>query len=120
MGAHIVARVGDIPANSGIVVELEGRAIGVFNVEGDYYALRSSCPHQRGPLCEGRLFPTLRARVEESGKVKEYYDYATTVVACPWHGWEFDVRTGSCLADPARRVKSYRTEVDGDRIVVHV
>jgi nitrite reductase/ring-hydroxylating ferredoxin subunit len=92
----------------------------VFHVDGHYFAVHNSCAHQSGPVCEGGLFPALRARIEPNGKVKEYYDYDQTVVACPWHGWEFDIATGQCLGDPKRKLRTYRIEVQGDDIVVRV
>ena len=51
---HVVARVADIPPGERLIVDIAGRSIGVFNVDGRFYALRNSCPHQGGPLCLGR------------------------------------------------------------------
>jgi nitrite reductase/ring-hydroxylating ferredoxin subunit len=50
----------------------------------------------------------------------EYLDEARPVVACPWHGVEFDLATGVCLADPTRRVASYRTRVEGTDVFVEI
>lgn len=118
MGVHVVARVGDIPDGGRLIVNLEGRSIGVFHVNGSYFALRNSCPHQSGPACEGAIFPAIRARVLENGRVKEYHDYDQLVIACPWHGWEFDMKSGVCLADSDRRVRVYEARVEGDDVLV--
>ena len=73
-----------------------------------FFALRNRCPHQGGPLCEGRSsgFPPPapgRVRVQPKGEI----------LRCPWHGWEFDVRTGQSWFDPRRtRVKAYPVEVE--------
>ena len=120
MGRHVIGNIGLIPDGSGVVVDVEKRSLGVFNVGGAYYALRNLCPHQSGPLCEGSLFPTHRARLSEKGRVLEYLDLEHLVIACPWHGWEFDLASGTCVADPNRRVATYAVAVEGDQIVVEI
>lgn len=89
-------------------MELERRSIGVFNLNGQFYALRNSCPHEGGPLCRGVLSGFLTSR--EPGE----YTYVRQgeVLRCPWHQWEFDVRTGQSWIDPKQtRVRSYETKV---------
>ena len=56
---HVVARAADIPPSSRQVVTVAGHEIGIFNLEGDYYALLNRCPHRSGPLCHGRLRPLI-------------------------------------------------------------
>jgi nitrite reductase/ring-hydroxylating ferredoxin subunit len=105
----IVARADEIAAGERKLVTIGGRSIGVFNVGGEYYALRNRCPHQGGPLCEGIQFAPLRAAAP--GEPYRRGD-AGEIIRCPWHGWEFDVRTGTSWFDPERtRVRSYRARV---------
>lgn len=119
MGRHIVGRVGDIKAGEIKVIELQGKSIGVYHVDGRFYSMLNYCPHQGGPLCEGgSLFPRIAAEVKENGKVREFHDDENVVVSCPWHGWEFDARSGRCLADERRRVPTYETQVENDAVVV--
>jgi nitrite reductase (NADH) small subunit len=115
---HVVARTGELEDRSGIVVTVDGQSVGVFNVGGRYFALSNRCPHQGGPVCEGTLFPHHTAKIAPTGRVDEYLDHENPVICCPWHGWEFDLASGTCLADPSRRVQSYRVEVDGEDIVL--
>jgi nitrite reductase/ring-hydroxylating ferredoxin subunit len=106
---HVVAHVDEIPPGSRKIVEVAGRSIGVFNVDGTFHALRNRCPHQGGPLCEGFLMSSLRSRGPG------HYDHrpGETLVRCPWHGWEFVLRTGQSWFDPERtRVRSYRVSVE--------
>ena len=117
MGDHLVARVEDIPRDRGVLVEVAGRKIGLFCVGDEVYALHGVCPHQGGPVATGGLFPRLCGRVENE-RLKEWNDYDNMVVACPWHGWEFDLRTGVCLADPARGLISYDVKVEDGNVVV--
>jgi len=117
VGEHRAAALDDIPSDRGLIVELDGRTIGLFRVDGEVHAILNVCPHQGGPVGRGGIFPTTRARVE-GGRLIEYLDRDTPVVCCPWHGWEFNLRTGVCTADPSRRVVRYPAEIRGDAVVV--
>ncbi|MGZ4178441.1 MAG: Rieske (2Fe-2S) protein [Solirubrobacteraceae bacterium] len=100
----IVARAGEIAPGERKLVRVAGRSIGVFNVAGEYFALRNRCPHQGGPLCEGFQFAPLRS----AGPGEYARGAAGEIIRCPWHGWEFSVRTGRSWFDPERtRVRSY-------------
>jgi nitrite reductase/ring-hydroxylating ferredoxin subunit len=115
MASHAVARVEEIPPGSRRLVEVAGRSIAVFNLDGDFFALRNRCPHQGGPLCDGVQFSALTA-----GAPGEYdRSRPGELIRCPWHGWEFDIRTGRSWFDPDRtRVRSYPVSVrSGEELV---
>ena len=95
-----VAQTSEIPAGQGKCIEVEGKRIAVFNVDGTYYAIDDVCPHQGGPLGEGEL--------------------AGTVVTCPWHGWEYDITTGVNQDDPEVVQEKFAVRVDGSDILVAV
>ncbi len=108
MRSVVVARAEEIAPGQRKIVEVGGRSIGVFNIAGRYYALRNRCPHQGGPLCAGFQFGTLSA--QRPGE----YDHSGPgeIIRCPWHGWEFEVKTGRSWFDPERkRVRSYPASV---------
>jgi nitrite reductase/ring-hydroxylating ferredoxin subunit len=108
MASHQVARVGEIPPGGRKIVEIGGRSIGVFNVDGEFFALRNRCPHQGGPLCLGRLSPW--AVASAPGQVR--MEGPPRLVACPWHGWEYDLETGQSFMGPGEtRVKAYDVSV---------
>jgi nitrite reductase/ring-hydroxylating ferredoxin subunit len=109
MAKHVIGTVDEIPPGERKIVEIEGRSIGVFNVGGAFYALRNTCPHQSGPLCQGRLTGFLMARVPG-----EYsYTRRGEIIRCPWHGWEFDVKTGQSWFDPVQtRVRAYPVTIE--------
>ena len=109
MPAYTVATIAEIPPGSRKIVEIAGRSVGVFNVRGEFFALRNRCPHQGGPLCAGRISGSV-----ESSRAGEYeYVRDGEVLRCPWHGWEFDVRTGRSEFDPAGvRVRTYSVTVE--------
>lgn len=104
MAKYIVAAADEIPAGGRKLVEVGGRLLGVFNVDGAFYALLNRCPHQGGPLCQGKLWGEVHAPAPG-----HYESEAPGVLLrCPWHGWEFDVRTGQSWFDPAhQRVRRY-------------
>jgi 3-phenylpropionate/trans-cinnamate dioxygenase ferredoxin subunit len=133
MGRHVVGTVGDIPVGQRKIVVLEGRSIGVFNVKGAFYALRNACPHQSGPLCQGKLIGLLRAKDPDHLELAREGE----IIRCPWHGWEFDVTNGRSVFNPHKlRVRSYEVTIEPDdddpsietfpvtvereRVVVHV
>jgi nitrite reductase (NADH) small subunit len=87
----------DLPPGAGKVSVACGRALALFNVAGEIHALDNACPHRGGPLGEGHL--------------------EGTRVTCPWHGWQFDVRTGSSPLKPEVSVRSVRIETEGDDLI---
>jgi 3-phenylpropionate/trans-cinnamate dioxygenase ferredoxin subunit len=86
-----------------------GREIGVFRVDGQFYAIRNRCPHQGGPLCLGRILPRLVA--DGPGEILVDRDSPPFVV-CPWHGWQYDARTGESYAPGDPGARSYRVSVE--------
>jgi 3-phenylpropionate/trans-cinnamate dioxygenase ferredoxin subunit len=109
MARYIVGTIDEIPPGSRKLVELAGRSIGIFNIAGAFYALRNQCPHQGGPLCEGKLSGLVQAA--RPGQYQ--YSRPEEILRCPWHGWEFDVKTGQSWFDPAKtRVRSYEVMVE--------
>ena len=109
MTKHVVGTVAEIPPGSRKIVELAGRSIGIFNVGGEFFALRNRCPHQGAALCEGPLGSFITSPTPgqyEMSRVGE-------ILRCPWHGWEFDLRTGQSWCEPESvRVKRYNVMVE--------
>lgn len=95
-----VAQAADLRPGTCLAVELPEFGVALFNIEGEIYALDNTCPHAGGPLGEGCL--------------------DGDIIACPWHGWKFNIRSGECLKNPSPswRVPRFETRVvDG---VIHV
>lgn len=108
----VVARAEEIPPGARKLVRVGGRSIGVFNIGGRFYALRNSCPHQGAELCLGRQFAPLRSSAPGSYEREP----EPTIIRCPWHGWEFDIRTGRSWCDPdTQRVRAYPVRLCDDR-----
>ena len=94
------AAVGDIPVGTIREVSIEGKALAVANVGGQFYAISNTCLHRGGPLGEGVL----------EGKI----------VTCPWHGWQYDVTTGRVSQNPSVGVDHYAIEVRGEELYVDI
>jgi 3-phenylpropionate/trans-cinnamate dioxygenase ferredoxin subunit len=114
MARYVVAAVLDVPVGERKVVSAGGREIVVFNHRGEYFALLNRCPHEGGRLACGKLVGLVQS--SEPGQ----YDYSRRgeLLKCPWHGWEFDIRTGQSWCDPSTvKARSYSVAVEaGSRI----
>jgi len=95
-----VGRIGEIPVGEGRVVDAAGKALALFNVDGTYRAIDNTCSHRGGPLGEG--------------------DLEGTIVACPWHGWRWDVTTGANANNPAVKVACFPVTVEEGEIFVEL
>lgn len=112
MPTEFVAHVDDIQDGGHIIVDVQGRSIGVYRINGEFFALHNYCPHAGAPLCKGQTVGTTL-----ESKVYEYrFGRPGEIVRCPWHGWEFDIKTGKSLVDPKVRARSYKVVVEDGRI----
>jgi len=95
--------------------------LGVFRVDGEFYALLNSCPHQRGPVAEGALGKKVVADPPEEGRrVEERYDPEATVLRCPCHSWGFDVVTGEHIGAPGAGYDLVTYDIDVEDGTVYV
>jgi nitrite reductase/ring-hydroxylating ferredoxin subunit len=113
MARHVVAAVAEIPPGARRRVEIEGRPVAVFNVNGEFFALLDRCPHQGASLCKGKLV----GLVESAGPGQYRYSRQGEIIRCPWHGWEYDLRTGKSWCEP-HRVRSFPVAVEPGRALV--
>jgi len=115
MAKHVVAPVSEIPPGSRRLVDAGGRAILVFNLDGEFFALNNRCPHRGGSLCDGIVTGLVLS--DEPGRYE--YTRRGEIVRCPWHSWEFDIRTGQSWCDPKKvRVRQYGVTVEPGAKVV--
>ena len=95
-----VANKSDLESGNGLCIEIDGRAIAVFNVNGEYFALDNTCIHRGGPLGEG------------------FVDTVNCTVQCPWHGWIYSLQTGEATFNPGSKVEKFAVLVEGEDIKV--
>jgi len=116
MTKHVVARREEIPPGGRKIVRVAGREIGIFNIEGAFYALKNVCPHQGARVCLGRIVGTaLPSDVYEFS-----YGREGQILRCPWHEWEYDIVTGEAIFDPNVKIVGYPVEVVSDDIIVTI
>jgi 3-phenylpropionate/trans-cinnamate dioxygenase ferredoxin subunit len=96
MARQVVAAARDIEPGGRKLVEVAGRAIVVFNIAGEFFALANRCPHKAGELCKGKISGFISS--PEPGVYE--ISHEGEVIRCPWHGWEFHIRTGKSWCDP--------------------
>ncbi len=116
-----VARTSEIlPGQRKIVVPFRGKAgIGIFNIRGSFYALRNVCPHKGGPLCTGRVSGRMVALRPPSAREQALtYERDGEVIRCPWHLWEFDIKTGHCLVDSRTQIPTFPLRIQEGSILV--
>ncbi|MBM3609865.1 MAG: Rieske (2Fe-2S) protein [Alphaproteobacteria bacterium] len=112
---HIAAKVSEIPPGERKLVSAGGRDIALFNINGEFFAIADKCPHESGSLCRGKL--TGLPEANEPGKYR--LSRPGEFIRCPWHGWEFDLRTGRSLCDPQNiRARQYLTSVESGETLV--
>jgi nitrite reductase/ring-hydroxylating ferredoxin subunit len=95
-----VAQTSEIPVGQGKTVEVDGKRVAIFNVDGAFYAIDDTCAHQGGPLGEGEL--------------------DGNIVTCPWHAWMYDVTTGLNTDDSSIVQEKYEVKVEGTSVCVAV
>ena len=95
-----LATLAELPAGAAKEVEFEGRVYALYNIDGTISAIDGICPHQGGPLAEG--------------------DIQGTTVTCPWHGWQFDVRSGKTPLGPKITQPVYEVKIEDQAVLVGV
>ncbi|RWQ65733.1 Rieske (2Fe-2S) protein [Mesorhizobium sp.] len=86
----------EIPVGGRRIVDIAGRSVGIFNVNNQYFAVRNSCPHKGAPLCRG----IIDGMVSGATPGQFEYEQEGEIIRCPWHGWEFAIKTGQSVFNP--------------------
>jgi nitrite reductase/ring-hydroxylating ferredoxin subunit len=97
-GYLLAAALEDIPATSGLTVELLGNEYALFRQEDGVKCIDSACPHEGASLADG--------------------EFKDGIVTCPWHAWTFDACTGCSLDPPGNDVKAYETKVEDGNVFI--
>ena len=93
-----VAQTKDLEPGQRKIVEVNGRAIALFNIDGNFYALDNTCLHMGGPVGEGYV--------------------EGNVVTCPWHGWQYNVETGETEFEPDQKLQTFEVKVEGEEVKI--
>src|SRR5437879_3167887 len=96
------------------IVSAGGHEVGVLRWRDRFFAMHNRCPHQKGPVCLGIVSGHLSSPAPGSMELDE----GRPVIACPWHGWEFDIEDGGSLWDDGYRVKVVPVRVEAGRVLL--
>jgi nitrite reductase/ring-hydroxylating ferredoxin subunit len=112
---YVVGTLDELPPGASRLVPEAGKfGIGVFNIEGEFYALANYCPHQGAPLCAGHVTGTTSAGQDR----QVVWQRKGEILRCPWHSWEFDIKTGRTVFEPTERIRTYAVRVVGDDVIL--
>lgn len=101
-----VGRASDFADPGRKVVDIDGLEVGVFRLGDEFFAYHNVCPHLAGPACQGKILPlTLEDVGDDRTSAGRVFSRTQTNVVCPWHGFEFDIRTGQHPTNPRVRLR---------------
>jgi nitrite reductase/ring-hydroxylating ferredoxin subunit len=116
----VAALTEDVLEGGRVVVDVAGLEVGIFRLDGRLYAWENRCAHLGGPVCQGALMNRVTELLDD-GKRSLGDDFSEELhIVCPWHGYEYDVRTGCHPGDPQARLRRVEVEESGGEIVVRV
>jgi nitrite reductase/ring-hydroxylating ferredoxin subunit len=101
------------------LIESEGLEVGIFKLGGEFFAYENVCPHIGGPACQGKIIAKVEEDIAPDRTSKGMiFSKSKLHVVCPWHGFEFDIRTGRHPGNPKARLRTIKVAVtDGDVII---
>ena len=101
------------------LIESGGVEVGVFKLGNDFFAYENVCPHIGGPACQGKIIAKVEEVIAEDRTSKGLEFSKTKInVVCPWHGFEFDIRTGRHHGNPRYRLKPIKVRVEAGDVIV--
>jgi nitrite reductase/ring-hydroxylating ferredoxin subunit len=109
MSRQVVAHASEVAPGSCKIVVARGREIGLFNIDGEFFALSNRCPHKGAELCRGMIVGLAQSSLPGEYRLSRPGEF----IRCPWHGWEFDIRTGQSWCDPKSvRARQFQVRVE--------
>jgi nitrite reductase/ring-hydroxylating ferredoxin subunit len=103
------------------IIGFERFEVGVFKLDGEFFAYLNHCPHMGGPVCQGKMIAKVEEIIADDRTSKGMAFSKTRLnVICPWHGFEFDIRTGVHPGNVRARLRKMNVRVDGGDVIVTV
>jgi len=100
------------------VLRVDAFEFGVFRQGDRLVAYENFCPHDGGPVCQGKVIPRVEEELAPDQTSRGLKFSAQQNIVCPWHGWEFDVATGRHRGDPKYRLRPIDVKVRDNRVYV--
>jgi nitrite reductase/ring-hydroxylating ferredoxin subunit len=119
MAEKLVGKISDFKDGDRRIVFVGDHEIGVFREHGTFYDYSNYCLHQGGPACEGLTIAKVEERLMPDMTSKGLYFSDTELhFVCPWHGYEYDIKTGECVSDRKLKLRKYEVIQKGDEVYV--
>ena len=118
MAELFVAKAADLEDGDRRIVSRGDLEIGIFHKDGAYYAYSNYCVHSGGPACEGLLINKVADVIAEDRTYQGQIFTDELHFVCPWHGYEYEIKTGICVGDRRLRLKKYEVVRHGDDLFV--
>jgi len=119
MAEKLVGKVSEFKDGDRRIVFVGDREIGVFRDKGEFFAYSNTCLHQAGPACEGMIIAKVEERLRpDKTSAGLYFSDNETHFVCPWHGYEYDLKTGVCVGDPRLKLRRYDVVQRDDTVYV--
>ena len=118
MAEVFVSKLSDMADGDRRIVASGAQEVGVFRKDGRYYAYSNYCVHAGGPVCEGLLINRVVDLIADDRTYVGQDFSEDPHFVCPWHGYEYDLKTGECIGDRRLRLKRYEVVERGDSVFV--
>jgi nitrite reductase/ring-hydroxylating ferredoxin subunit len=119
MAEKFVAKLSEFNDGDRRIVFVGDNEIGVFRHDGEFYAYSNFCLHQGGPACEGLTIAKVEERLRpDKTSMGLFFSEDEMHFVCPWHGMEYDMKTGECVADRKMKLKKYKIVRKGEDVYV--
>src|SRR5216684_6926827 len=119
MKSYVVGRLDEFDDGSRKVISCDGTEVGVFKVDGELVAWHNQCAHLQGPVCQGRIYAKVEEPVDANGHTRMlHYSETEKHIVCPWHGWEFSLKTGKHPGNPKAGLRKAKLEITNGEVYV--
>jgi nitrite reductase (NADH) small subunit len=121
MKSYVVGRLDEFSEGSRKVISCDGTEVGVFKIDGELVAWHNQCAHLQGPVCQGRIYGKVEEPIDANGHTRMMqYSETDKHIVCPWHGWEFSLKTGKHPGNPKAGLRKAKLEVTDGHVYVVV
>lgn len=119
MAEQFVGKASEFKDGDRQIIRLGEEEIGIFKHDGAFHAYSNYCLHQGGPACEGLTIAGVEEKLrDDKTSLGLYFSETDMHFVCPWHGYEYDIKTGECVANRQLKLKRYEVVQKGDEVYV--
>ena len=121
MKSYVVGHIDEVVEGGRKVVSCDGVEVGVFKIDGELVAWHNQCAHLQGPVCQGRIYRKVEEPTDANGHTRMLqYSEDEKHIVCPWHGWEFNLKTGDHPSNAKAHLRRAQLEVTDGQVYVLV